>query len=48
MMSVSKFKLRLTLNDEQVYNDLAREKPKTMEDLMKRIEDWNQLHESKV
>ncbi|KAI8573233.1 hypothetical protein RHMOL_Rhmol01G0262700 [Rhododendron molle] len=42
------FKLGLTSQDEQVYDDLARNKPDSMKDLMTRIEGWCQLIESKA
>ncbi|KAI8550664.1 hypothetical protein RHMOL_Rhmol06G0125100 [Rhododendron molle] len=37
------FKLGLTSQDEQVYDDLARHKLDSMKDLMTRIEGWCQL-----
>lgn len=36
------------LDNQQMYDDLARDKPKSMEDLMKHVEGWSQLYESKV
>lgn len=45
---VSSFEFGLTPNDERVYDDLAQDKPKKMEDLMKWIEGWCQLNESEA
>ncbi|KAI8542860.1 hypothetical protein RHMOL_Rhmol08G0172700 [Rhododendron molle] len=40
VISARGFKLGLTAQDEQVYDDLARNKPDSMKDLMTRIEGW--------
>ncbi|KAI8560046.1 hypothetical protein RHMOL_Rhmol04G0224500 [Rhododendron molle] len=42
------FKLGLTTQDKQVYDDLAWNKPGSMKELMTRIEGWCQLIESKT
>ncbi|KAI8563843.1 hypothetical protein RHMOL_Rhmol03G0140800 [Rhododendron molle] len=47
-ISAQGFKLGLTSQDEQVYDDLARRKPNSMKDLMTCIEGWCQLIESKA
>jgi hypothetical protein len=39
VVSISSFKLGLTDEDEQVYDDLALTKPKSMEELMQRVEE---------
>ncbi|KAI8549141.1 hypothetical protein RHMOL_Rhmol06G0003600 [Rhododendron molle] len=48
VISARGFKLGLTSQDEQVYDDLARNKPNSMKDLMTRIEGRCQLIESKA
>lgn len=48
VISARGFKLDLNTDDELVYDDLARNKPKSMQELMKCIEGWCQLIESKV
>ncbi|XP_058223261.1 uncharacterized protein LOC131332975 [Rhododendron vialii] len=48
LISARGFKLGLTSQDEQVYDDLARHKPSSMKDLMTRIDVWCQLIESKA
>lgn len=48
VISARGFKQGLGTEDEQVYNDLTRHKPKSMEELMTRIEEWCQLLESKA
>ena len=46
-ISAKSFKLGLSVDDEQVYDDLARNKPSSMSDLMTRVEQWCQLIEAK-
>lgn len=48
VISARGLKLDLTSQDEQVYDDLARQKPGSMEELMTHIEGWCQLIESKA
>ncbi|XP_058216863.1 uncharacterized protein LOC131327744 [Rhododendron vialii] len=48
VISARGFKLSLTSQDEQVYNELARHKPNSIKDLMTRIEGWCQLIKSKA
>ncbi|XP_058185757.1 uncharacterized protein LOC131302982 [Rhododendron vialii] len=48
VISTRGFKLGLTSQDEQIYDDLARHKPNSMKDLMTHIEGWCQLIKSKA
>lgn len=48
VISTRDFNLGLTFEDEQVYDDLACNKPRSMQELMMRIEGWCQMFMTRI